>query len=146
MKRADRALAIAVCIAVLFIPWPDGDGPPFVRSVATTILELNRTTVRMLGRFAAFQADIATPQSGEFVLPNRVQDMLAMLRAHGVKRYQLSPAIAADAWDLQQIVVSSWPRKLEPDANARFLLNHEPLTPGCVLVDRRREVSLVYCP
>ena len=53
-----------------------------------------------------------------------------MLRGHGVERYQVSDSIAANSWVLQQIVASAWPRTLERDAKARFVLNAEPVTTG----------------
>jgi hypothetical protein len=72
--------------------------------------------------------------------------MLAMLRGHGVEQYRVSVPIAEDAWGYQQIVASAWPRKLEREAKARFILNTEPVTPGCHLIEKQSEVSLVYCP
>ena len=121
-------------------------GPFFFRSVEDTIRVVNRTALTMLGGFEDFQANINTPQTGEYVVGPTVQEMLAMLRGHGVERYQLSDSIAADTWVLQQIVASAWPRTLEKDAKARFVLNAEPVVTGCVLIDKQREVSLVYCP
>ena len=57
-----------------------------------------------------------------------------------------SESIEADSWGFQQIVTSAWPRKLEKEAKAEFVLNGEPVLSSCQLVDKQREVSLVYCP
>lgn len=142
-----RVFPVVVFLAVLFLPWPDGDGYPLYRCVATTVRDLSTAAVKTAGHFGAFQAAIDTPGAGEYVLPDRVQEMVAILRGpgRGVKRYQLSDAIAANGWVLQQMVASAWPRKLERDAKARFILNEEPVPPGCSVMDRQREVSLVYC-
>jgi hypothetical protein len=74
--------------------------------------------------------------------------MLSLLRedARGVKRYDLSPSLAADTWTLQVMVSSAWPRRLEPGADARFVLESERVPSGCSLVARREEVLLAYCP
>jgi hypothetical protein len=133
-------------IAMLFLPWPDGGSQPFFKAVATTILDLNRNALAALERFDTFQTDINTPNSGEQVLGTRVQEMLAMLRGHGVEQYRLSDSIAADAWVTQQIVATAWPRKLERDARAVFVLAAETPSPGCIVMDKQREVTLVYCP
>ena len=145
-NTASLVFSVVIFIVILFLPWPDGGQQLFFRAVETTIRDLHRTAIRALGRFEAFQADINNPHTDESVLPTRVQEMLTMLRGHGLERYQLSDSIAGDTWVMQQIVASAWPRKLEKDAKAGFVLNGEPVIPGCLLIDKQREVSLVYCP
>ena len=142
---ASLVFSLFIIVAILFMPWEGSGQYPFYRSVEGSIRYLDRTAITMLGRFGAFQANINSPQTGEYVLGPTVEEMLAMLRGHGVERYQLSDSIAANSWVLQQIVASAWPRKLEPDAKARFVLNAEPATPSCILIDKQAEVSLVYC-
>ena len=135
----------AVCfIAIMFTPWAVGG--TFFRSVENTFLVLNETAIRTVAGYAVFRDNLETPQTGEQVLGSRVEEMLAMLRGHGVQKYRVSAAIAENSWVLQQIVASGWPRKLEPDAKPTFVLNTEPPLPGCSVIDRQREVSLVYCP
>lgn len=141
-----RVFSGGILLAILLMPWPGGSPQPLVAAITSTIQELNVSTKNALRRFRAFQTDVNTPQSGEQVLPGRVQAMLALLRRHGVKQFQISGSIAADEWVYQQIVASAWPRKLEKDAKARFLLNPEPIGLGCVLVDKQGNLSFVYCP
>ncbi len=147
-NRASLVFSVCVFAAILLVPWPDARGPFFLSSVGITVRDLHRSALGTLGRFRAFQADLNTPRSGEQVLPIQVQEALTILRGRGraVKRYQLSDSMAANDWVLQQMVASAWPRKLEKGATARFVLNTDPVIPGCTLVDRQREVSLVYCP
>jgi hypothetical protein len=139
--------SILILVALLWVPWTGGDGhSSLFRSVATTIGDVHRNAARALGAFAIFQAKLNTPRAGEEVLPPRVREVVAMLEAHDVERYMFSRAVARDPWIYQQIVASAWPRTLEADAKARFLLNTETATPGCSLIERRTEVSLVDCP
>ena len=146
-NTASLVFSFAIYIVIVFVPWPGGGSEwRFFDSVGTTIRDLARNTVTLPGRFETFQAQLNTPEAGEYVLSGTVREMLGMLRGHGVDRYQLSDSIAADAWSVQGIVTSAWPRKLEKDAKARFVLNRDPPIPGCTLIDTQREVSLVYCP
>ena len=138
-------LATAVFVAALFVRWPDAQ-QPFYQAVGRTSRDLNVAVARGVTEFGAFHANLNTPLSGEYVLPASVLEMLAMLRTHGIERYQISDTIAADAWVAQQIVVSAWPRKLERDARARFVHNAEPVPAACRLIEKRREVTLVHCP
>jgi hypothetical protein len=139
--------SILIVVALLCVPWPGGRGDwSFFRSVATTIEDVHRNAAGALGAFATFQAKLNTPRAGEEVLPARVREVVAMLEAHGIKRYTFSRAVARDPTVYQQIVASAWPRTLEPDAKARFLLNTETTTSDCSLIESRTEVSLVNCP
>jgi hypothetical protein len=144
---ASLVFSILAFTSVLAVPWPDGGPQRFYGSVEATLRDLNGTAGRvLLGGFGTFQANINRPQPAENVLPGWVQEMLAMLRRHGIEQYKISSAIASDDWVRQQIVASAWPRKLEPSAAVSFVLNDEPVAPGCTVVERQRDVSLVYCP
>ena len=139
------SFSLLMFIVVLFLPWP-GSQQLFLRSVENTVRDLHRNAVTAIVNFGRFQSDLNNPQTGEQVLPGKVREVLTMLRGQGVKRYRLSDSIAADNWVFQQIIASAWPRKLEADANARLVLNSDPMLSGCLLMERQREVSLVYCP
>ena len=145
-NTASLVFSVVVFVVILLMPWEESGRYPFFKSIEGSIRHLNGTAITMLSRVGAFQADMNNPQSDESILPVRVQDMMTMLRGHGVERYQLSDSIVADLWVFQQTVASAWPRKLEKDAKARFVLNGEPVAPSCQLIDKQREVSLVYCP
>jgi len=135
----------AMCfIAIMYTPWAVGG--TFFGSVENTFRVLNETALKTVAGYPAFRHNLDTPQTGEQVLGSRVEEMLAMLRGHGVQQYRVSAAIAENSWVLQQIVASGWPRKLEPDAKQAFVLNTEPAVPCCSVIDRQQEVSLVYCP
>lgn len=143
-----QVVPAVVFVVILFVPWPGAGAQPFFfRSVEITVRDLDRAAREVLqGGFGAFQTNINTPRAGEQILPPRVQEVLTMLRGRALERYRLSDSLAGDPWTYQQIVASTWPSKLEPDAKARFMLNSEPIGPGCTLLDRQREVSLVHCP
>lgn len=145
--RAAFAFSVVIVVALLCVPWPGGRGHwSFFRVAATTIRDVHRTAVDTLGGLASFHARLNTPRSGEDVLPVSVREMVSMLEAHEVERYVVSDEVVADVWAYQQIIASAWPRRLEPDARARFMLNTEPAMPGCSLVESRTAVSLVHCP
>jgi fibro-slime domain-containing protein len=147
-RHITSVLAPAVALIVtLFLPWPGGPGS-FLSSIEATVRDLNGTVTGILtGGFQTFQANLDTPQAGEQqALPLEVLEMLTMLRDHGVERYQISNALAANAWVLQQIVASAWPRRLDTQAQARFIRIAEPLAPDCTPIDKRTVVSLVHCP
>jgi len=145
-NTASLVFSVSIVIVTLVLPWPDGAYQLSFRAVESTARHLNTSAMKVLGSFGAFQADINSPHSGEYVLPRRVQEMLAMLRAHAVEQYRVSDLIAGDAWGYQQIVASAWPSKLEKAAKAGFVLNQEPITAGCTLIEKQSEVSLVDCP
>ena len=146
-NTASLVFSVVIYIAILLAHWPGGAGQwRFFTSAGATVRDLDSSVVTSLGRFRAFQADLDTAQAGEDVLPSMVREMLTMLRGHGVARYQLSDSVARDGWRFQQMVASAWPSKLEKDAEARFVLNTEPVMPGCVVIEKQRQVSLVHCP
>ena len=145
-NTASLVFSVFIFVAIPFMPWEEAGRYPFFKAVEGTVKTLNGTAITMVGRFEAFQADINRPQTDESILPSRVQEMLSLLRGHAVDEYQLSDSIVADSWVFQQMVASAWPRRLEKGARARFVLDGEPDMPGCRLIDKQREVSLVYCP
>jgi hypothetical protein len=141
------ALVFSVLILfVIFVPGRYSGYQLSVRTVESTSRQLNASVVRALGNLEAFQADINNPQTGEHALSRRVQEALTMLRRHGVDRYRVSDSITRDPWRFRQIVATAWPRKLDKDASALLVLNSEPLAPGCSVIEKQRDVSLVYCP
>lgn len=148
-NRVFLLFSACVVAVVMCIPWPDAQGPSLAKSIWMTFRDLNRTTALTIGRFNAFQADLTTPRSGEYVLPVVVREGLTILRGRRgsvVKRYDLSPSLTTDPWDFQQMIVAAWPRRLESEATARLVLNTDQMEPGCTLIDRQAHVSLVYCP
>ena len=146
-NTASLVFSLIIYIAIVLSHWPGGVGQwRFFTTAASTVRDLDSSVVTSLGRYQAFQADLNTAQAGEDILPSMVREMLTMLRGHGVERYQLSDAVARDGWRFQQTVASAWPRKLEKDAKAGFVLNTEPVMPGCVVIEKQRQVSLVHCP
>jgi PA14 domain len=144
--KAAFVFSVGIFISILCVPWPGGrDQWSFFRSVVTTVRDVNGTAGNTLRSFPSFQSNLNTPAAGEEILPVSVREMVSMLDAHRIERFMISSGVAANAWVYQQIIASAWPRTLEHDAKARFLLNTEPLG-GCSLVESRTETSLVHCP
>jgi hypothetical protein len=142
------AFELLIFVVILMIPWPGAAGNgSFYRSLQTTLGDLGQSAVNVSsGGFRDFQTNVNTPRAGEDrVLPNAVQEMLAIVRSQELQRYEISEGLAANPWVTQQLVASAWPSKRQNDAAWRFVLNDEP-APGCTLTERRTEVTLVHCP
>jgi hypothetical protein len=143
------AFELLVFVLVLMTPWPGAGGyPTFYRSLQITLRDLGRSSGKLFaGGFRDFQTNVNTPRAGEErVLPNAVQEMLAIVRSHELQRYEISDGLAANPWITQQIVASAWPSKRQNDAAWRFVLNVEPALSHCTVTERRTEVTLVHCP
>jgi hypothetical protein len=144
-NAAWMALSAGMVAAVLLMPWPDGRGAPFYKSIALTVGDLAHA-IRVVGDDpGTFQANLVRPLAGEEAIGPAAQQATALLRAHGVEQYELSNGLARDDWAYQQIVAAGWPSRRVADAHLRVALNTEPTT-GCATVERQRDVSLVYCP
>jgi hypothetical protein len=141
------SLAFSACILTgfLLMPWPDGRGFPFFKTVELTVTDLARSVGRVARDPRSFRSNLSVPLAGEESVGGPALQAVGMLRAKNVDRYQLSSGIAANDWVYEQIVASGWPRRREPDAHVRVIWNSEP-TAGCELMSRDRDVSLVYCP
>jgi len=147
VTSAGTAVTAAAIGALLFVPWPGGAPEwPLYRSSATTVRDVWTTLRRTALHPRVFQAALEAPRSGEEqALALRIRELNALVQAHHLERFRLSSSLAADDWTYQQIVSSSWPSKVEPDAPAQFILNNEPLAGGCRVVQSATEVSLVHC-
>ncbi len=146
-----RVASVVVMAVILVLPWPVGrvgNGQVFAGAVVATTRELHTAAWRALSHFGEFRRNVETPGSGEHVLPPRVREALSIFsgEGRGVKRFAVSDGVSASAWDMQQLVASAWPRKVEPGAATRVQLASEPLAPGCSVIDGRTEILLVYCP
>jgi hypothetical protein len=91
-------------------------------------------------------AEIGQPRGGERMLPLPVQDMLTLLRGHGVAGYRVSPRIAHEPLISQRIVEGAWPIRPDPAAPWYLAFAAEGLPVGCQSLDRRMDVVLARCP
>ncbi len=134
-----RKLGMAVFLAVFLILYR----PPIGKSIEN----LMRSTFHAVRDFRSFQANLATPNSGEQVLPAPVREMLALLRAHHLTAYRVSERImtAEETLIYQRIVESAWPRRIDSRSGHEFRFVSEPPTPGCAEIERKKEISLVLC-
>jgi len=89
-----------------------------------------------------------TELAGEDMLAEKVQAMLALLRANRVETFQFSQGIAADpdASLLQRLAEAAYPIRYRRDATDLLLLASEPLHPRCTEIGRKLEVVLARCP
>jgi hypothetical protein len=91
--------------------------------------------------------EISTPNSGEEIMPKKIQRMLSLLRTNDIAGYQLSEGIALDSTFIQRITESAWPIKND-DASPYYLCLIEEINtnPNCTVIDQRKDVALEYCP
>ncbi len=87
------------------------------------------------------------PRAGEWVLPARVQAMLALLRDNRVQEFRFSDAIARDPDDSvpQRLAEGAYPIRVNAEARHRLLNRGEALPPGCRVVAGNQGVVLADC-
>jgi len=91
--------------------------------------------------------NLLTPHTGLEVLPEPVQQMLALIEEHKITSYRLSPQMSADYHIVQRIVESAWPLRMSEQATSVFTAIDETGDfPACQVIDQAEEVSLVNCP
>jgi hypothetical protein len=89
--------------------------------------------------------DLITPNSGEWVLPFSVRDMLTLLRRYDIQEYALSHQILADEEVKQHIVESAFPRRMLPSAAYLLALVEEQLPSNCRPLATKDGVQIAAC-
>jgi len=88
-----------------------------------------------------------TPNSGQEVLPDQVQNMLSLIQNHHVPNYRLSKQLTSDPLIRERIKESAWPVKTEKKSAYLLSLNGEIKNhPACIIIDQREDVVLAHCP
>ena len=132
-----RFFPIWTCMVILLIFTP----------VIKTLVELKDSTMYTLHNFTQLKSKILQPNSGGEVLSSQAQEMLSLLHAHKITKYQVSPRLQRRLQNLQRITESAWPIKRDPDAFFHLLLIRE-IKQGSTGTEiaRRKEIALVYRP
>jgi hypothetical protein len=89
--------------------------------------------------------DLVTPNSGEYVLPPPVRDMLALLRQREIQEYALSPQISADVLLNQRIIESAFPRRMVPTSPYLLTRVGEQLPAKCRPMAVEKGIQLAAC-
>jgi hypothetical protein len=128
---------ICTCLVILLI---------FTPAIAT-LVKLIQSSVFALHNFTQLQSNIFCHDSGIEVLPSQVMEMKSLLHTHNIPKYQLSYHLQQNSLILQRITESAWPIKRESESVYHFLLISE-IEQGQtgVVIDRKKEVALVYHP
>lgn len=130
-----RMILLLVVFLILFKP-----------PIMDTIGQRFRCFFYVVTDIQSFQLNLTTPNTGEYVLPSAVQEMLALLRSHQVVSYNLSGKIINHPLLYQRIVESAWPRRMSPESNYKLIFISElDHSSNCREVERRKEVVLVFC-
>ena len=141
--RGCGVLVAMALVMIVLLPWPDGG---LGRATFLTVRDYQIPALRQLLEVSRFQASIATPGSGEHVLPAEVRAIVRLLERESLTSYRLSPGFADYPFIAQQVVASAWPRRLEPAADAVFLFDAEPVPAGCRRTAVLEGITLARCP
>lgn len=90
---------------------------------------------------------IFTPNSGREVLPKQVQNMLSLIESTHITEYKISNEIINNGENVQRIVESAWPVRLEESSPFIFItIDEEVNYDDCIRIDQIEDVILVNCP
>ena len=97
--------------------------------------------------YAQFERRLATPRSGEQVLPPPVRAAVGLLREHGATGYFASPGLRANAGWHQRLTEGAWPIRPRDDAFYEVSLADEPTSCRALAVSEGAtpEVRLARC-
>jgi hypothetical protein len=114
--------------------------------VLPTWIYLVQSYLSLFSHFDRTLAVVLEPGAGQEVLPDEVQQMLALMRAHHIGNYRLSPQLSEDTLIYQRTIEASWPVRMQLDSAYLFSRLAESVSdPDCAQIDQRRNVVLDYC-
>jgi hypothetical protein len=135
-KRYSIFLAIAVLV-IIYLLTP----------VIDTLLLIKQSNLAFIQSPGESLINILSPDSGQNVLPEPVQQMLSLLHTHQVESYQISDLLNKNTLIKQRIVEAAWPIKMESTSPYHLLLLEEINNDSnCTVIDRRKDIALEYCP
>jgi|GEM_PF-2357526 len=135
-RRAYFALVMVSVVVILALYSP----------VLETWKNLRRSNLDAVQSPRQTLTSIFAPNSGQEVLPFRVQQMLSLLKTNRITSYQLSDQLNSDILINQRIIEAAWPIKNDPEAqHVLRYLNETMKQPSCIVVDKRKDIALDYC-
>ena len=136
-SRQQNSLLLIIPIIVALI---------FGTHLLDTLTDLRKTDSIVVQYHGETLKKIFTPNSGQEVLPTKVQEVLSLLSENKVNSYQLSNQIIQDSETYQRIIESVWPRELT-DTSKYFVITpaEKQKYLACDEIDQREDILLVYC-
>jgi hypothetical protein len=111
-----------------------------------TWANLFQTNLGAAQRLQFTVTNILNPNSGRDVLPGKVQQILSLLGKNHIPSYRLSDQLAQDESIYQRIIETAWPIKKDETSFYLFCSIEEIKDyPGCEVMDKRKEIALVFC-
>jgi hypothetical protein len=115
-------------------------------SLAETLAGLKNINLDVVQNPALALTDIFHRNSGQGVLPDKVQKMLKLLRKNNISMYKLSVLLNMDPLIHERIIESAWPIKMVPNTGNLLILREEiKAYPDCKLIEQNEDVALVRC-
>lgn len=120
----------------------------FLSSVSLSAISQIRKTINEAMEHPGIPlTNLLTPHTGLEVLPEPVQQMLALIDENAITSYRLSPQMSEDYHIVQRIVESAWPIRMTDEASSVFTAIDEIADFNtCEWIDQTEEVTLVNCP
>jgi hypothetical protein len=134
-NQAWQALVLLASAAALFL------------SIGKTTDDLRRSLARAFRQRHEVWAAWQIPFSGEKeVLPPGVNEALALMRAHKVSVYSLSPGWKAGRIPVQRLIEGGFPARPVTGVAGYYLgMRGEQLPPSCRVIGIKNEVFLADC-
>jgi len=118
----------------------------FNTTALDTLMELRQSNLSAVQNPKLPLTNIFSPNSGQEVLPDQVQEMLSLLHTHHIASYQISKPLEQDLRIYQRIIEAAWPIKYDGTSPYLFIsLNDVIINPNCDVIDQRKDVALEYC-
>lgn len=137
LSRAPSFTLIAV--TALFIIY-------FNTPAIDTLIHLHQSNMRTSQNISSTLKLIFSPNTGQEVLPDQVQNMLSLLKTHQLVDYQISSALFSNQRTMQRITESAWPIKMTTSSSFHLITSDEMNKySSCSVIDQKEDVALVYC-
>jgi hypothetical protein len=111
-----------------------------------TLIHLKQSNVDVFQNTNRKLTNLFSPNTGQYVLPNQVRQMLSLLQTFQLSSYRLSDQLYSDPLIVQRITEAAWPVKMNPSSSYLLsTLSEIKNQTACAIIDQRKDIALVYC-
>jgi hypothetical protein len=136
ISRSKNFIIIAVAVLVIVF---------FKTPVLETWLVIRDSNHSTFDSFKPAMSKLFTPYSGREILPNDIEQMVSLLQANKITEYRVPSSFSYET--NMRITEAAWPiRKNDTSPYLIFRTKEDLDLTGCTKIDKRKDVSLVYCP
>jgi cell division protein FtsW (lipid II flippase) len=135
ISRSKNFIIIAVAVLVLVL---------FKTPILETWIEIRDTNQATFRALKPSISRLFTPNSGKDTLPTDIQQMVSLLQENKVTEYRVPSSFSFET--NMRITEAAWPIRKNDTSPYLIYRNEENLDlTGCTTIDKRKDVSLVYC-